>query len=429
MSSREQQRAHVVTQLLDGRLTMPEAARLMGLSTRHTKRLVAQVRQRGLAALAHGNRGRPPARRLPETVRARLLALARTTYAGCNDCHFTELLAEQEHVAVSRPTVQRWLRAAGIGNPRKRRPPKHRRRRERMPQAGLLIQMDASPHPWLEARGPRLVLHAAIDDATGEVLAAVFRPEEDSYGYLLLLRRLIRRYGVPAAVYTDRHGMFHRDAPPLSIADQLAGELAGTQISRALRELGIHWIPASSPQSKGRIERLFGTFQDRLVSMLRLAQARTLEDAQRVLDHYLPRYNAQFARAPLNPEPAWQPVPSHADLERMCSFKYRRTVNHDNTIQLTGRLMQLDPGPGGRSYAGVRVDVHAHLDGTLSVYHRGRRLAAKRLPEGHRPRRPRPQPVTVPLGPPNKAHTPPADHPWRTGPLRPPTTRNSMAHE
>ncbi len=412
LSRREQQRAHVLAQVLEGRLTVPDAARLMGVSSRHAKRLLARVRAHGLAALAHGNRGRPPARRWPEPVRERLLTLARTTYAGCNDCHFTELLAEQEHFSVSRPTVQRWLRAAGIGSPRKRRPPRHRRRRERMPQAGLLVQMDGSPHAWLEARGPRLTLQAAVDDATGEVLEGVFRLQEDSHGYLLLVRRLIQRYGVPAAVYTDRHGMVSRDATALSIADQLAGQVTETQIGRALRELGITWIPASSPQAKGRIERLLGTFQDRLVSELRLAGACTIEQAQQVFDRFRPRYNARFARAALNPEPAWQPVPSATDLQRICSFKYRRTVAQDNTLHLDGRVVQLAPGPQGRSYAGARVDVYAHLDGTLSVYLHGRRLAAKRLPDGHQPRRPH-RPVTVPAGPPNKAHVPPPDHPWR----------------
>jgi hypothetical protein len=271
--------------------------------------------------------------------------------------------------------------------------------------------MDGSHHPWLEERGPRLVLHAAIDDATGEVLAAVFRLEEDAHGYFLLLRRLVQRYGVPAAAYTDRHGLFHRDprtAQP--IAEELEGLVPSTQIGRALHELGIRWIPASSPQGKGRVERLFGTFQDRLVVELRLAQARTLAEAQRVLDRFLPRYNARFAQPPVHPEPAWQPAP--ADLDRICCFKYQRTVSHDNTISLDGRLLQLAPGPGSRSYAGARVDVHARLNGTLAVYYRGHRLRVTRLPAGRHSQRPR-RPVPEPRPPRSTAHTPTADHPWR----------------
>ncbi len=424
MSKREQQRAHVLVQVVEGHLAVPDAARLLGLSVRHLRRLLAKVREDGPAALAHGNRGRASPRRLAEAIRTRVLALARSRYAGANDHHFTELLREHEGLIVSRPTVQRMLRKAGIGSPRTRRAPQHRRRRERMPQAGLLVQMDGSDHPWLEDRGPRLVLLAAIDDATGEVLAGVFRPEEDTHGYLLLLRQLIRRYGLPVAAYTDRHGIFHRDPrTPQGVAEQLEGDVASTQVGRALQELGIRWIPASSPQGKGRVERLFGTFQDRLVVELRLAQAKTLPEAQRVFDCFRARYNARFAHVPAQPEPAWRPAP--ADLTRICCFKYRRTVAHDNTVQLNGGLLQVHPGPSGRSYAGTRVDVHAFLDGTLAIYYRGQRLSAKRLPQGQRPSRmphdrfsepgPSPDPLLLHISrqPSQQPTIPASDHPWR----------------
>src|SRR5713226_2331016 len=424
LTMKEQQRGQVLPRVHAGLLTAKAAANLLVLSVRHVRRLIAEVRKKGLAALAHGNRGQQSRRRCAEAIRTRVLTLARTRYRGCNDCHFTELLAEREGIHLSRPTVRRLLREAGIGSPRTRRPPRHRRRRERMPQAGLLVQMDGSQHPWLEDRGPRLVLHAAIDDATGQVLGGVFRLEEDSQGYFLLLRQLIRRYGVPTAAYTDRHGIFHRDPrTPLTLDEQLQGTVESTQVGRALQELGIRWIPARSPQAKGRIERLFGTFQDRLVVELRLAQAATLTQAQRVLDRFLPRYNARFAQAPAHPEPAWRPAP--ADLDRICCFKYRRTVHHDNTVQLQGRLLQLRPGPGGRSYTGLRVDVYAHLNGTLAVAYRGQHLAIKVLPRGQRPsQRPqdrfperKPDPDTpLPTNgtqPPRATKAPPPTHPCR----------------
>jgi len=254
LTKKEQQRAHVLVQVVEGHLAVPDAARLLGLSFRHLRRLLAKVRQGGPAALAHRNRGRISPHRLAEVIRTQVLTLARTRYAGANDHHLTELLREHNGLILSRPTVQRLLRKAGIGSPRTRRAPKHRRRRERMPQAGLLVQMDGSDHPWLEERGPRLVLLAAIDDATGEVLAGVFRPQEDAHGYFLLLRQLIRRYGLPAAAYTDRHGIFHRDPrTPQGLAEQLEGDIASTQVGRALHELGIRWIPASSPQGTDEI--------------------------------------------------------------------------------------------------------------------------------------------------------------------------------
>jgi transposase len=327
----EQQRAHVLSHVQEKTLTVTAAATLTHLSVRHVHRLLAKVRAQGPAALAHANRGRVSQRRLAEAVRTRILTLARTTYVGVNDHQLTELLAEREDIHVSRKTVQRLLRGAGLPSPRRRRPPKHRRRRERMPQAGLLVQMDGSHHAWLEERGPRLVLHAAIDDATGEVLAGVFRPEEDAHGYFLLLRQLIGRYGLPVAVYTDRHGIFHRDPRSSEgLVEQLEGDIASTQIGRALQELGIEWIPALSPQGKGRVERLFGTFQDRLVVELRLARAQTLADAQRVFDRFRRHHNTRFAQAPVHATPAWRPAPP--DLTGVCCFKHRRTVAHDNTI-------------------------------------------------------------------------------------------------
>jgi transposase len=254
LTQREHQRLHVLSRVHGGGLHAREAARLLGVSLRHLRRLLARWRQHGAAALAHGNRGRPSPRRVAAVIRARILTLARTTYTGVNDHHLTELLAEREGLHVSRKTVQRLLRAAGLGSPRRRRPPRHRRRRERMPQAGLLVQMDGSHHPWLEDRGPRLVLHAAIDDATSEVLAGVFRPEEDAHGYFLLLRQLIRRYGLPAATYTDRHGIFRPALPaPHDVAAQLEGAVAATQVGRALHELGIRWIPAASAEGTDEI--------------------------------------------------------------------------------------------------------------------------------------------------------------------------------
>jgi transposase len=324
LTKKEQQRAYILSRVLAGTLTARTAADLLALSIRHLRRLLADLRTQGIAGLAHGNRGRVSARRFPDPIRARVVTLARTSYAGINDHQLTELLQERNGLRLSRPTVRRILRAAGIGSPRTRRPPRHRRRRDRMPQAGLLVQLDASHHSWLEARGPRLVLHAAIDDATGKVLGGIFRPDEDTQGYFLLLRRMIRRYGIPAAVYTDRHGIFHRDPrTPPTLIEELEGRPASTQVGRALEALLIRWIPAQTPEAKGRIERLFGTFQDRLVAELRLAQATTSVQAQRVLDHFLPRYNARFARPPAHPNPAWRPAPPKAELERICSLQAR----------------------------------------------------------------------------------------------------------
>lgn len=429
LTHRAQQRLQVLHALDRGDLLTAQAAALLGLSTRQVRRLRAAYRIRGLAGLVHGNRGRPSPRRTPDRVRARLLRLAQTTYAGSNFQHLSELLVEREGLRLSRQTISRLLRAAGLRSPRRHRPPKHRRRRDRMARAGLLVQVDGSIHAWLDHRGPRLTLLAAMDDATGEVLAATFREEEDAHGYLLLFNTLTQIKGIPAAVYSDRHGIFHRTskhAPTLH--EQLMGERTPTQVGRALHELGIRWIPASSPQAKGRIERLFGTFQDRLRTELRVAGIRSSAGANGFLTSFVRRYNVRFAQRPTDATSAYRPWPAGLDPQTVFCFKYQRVVGNDNTVSLGPHHLQLLPGPGGRSYAKATVDVHERLDGSLAVFYHGGCLAHQMCPGSPPVRVPaRPQRqrgghqrrgtsvTTRPAADRLRTHTaiPAADHPWR----------------
>jgi transposase len=371
----------IVLQTLDrGELLMAEAAALLGLSTRQVRRLRRAYRRHGPKALIHGNRGRPSPQRVATATRARIVHLAQTTYAGVNHTHLSELLADREGLVLSQPTIHRILRAAGLRSPRRRRPPRHRRRRERMARAGLLVQLDGSDHDWLQQRGPRLTLLAAIDDATGHVLAATFRDEEDTHGYFVVLRKLVQTKGIPVAVYSDHHSIFHRTAKrPLTLPEQLAGTPAPTRVARALHELGIRWIPASSPQAKGRIERLFGTFQDRLQTELRLARVTDRDGANTFLAHFLPRHNARFAQPPADPTPAYRPWPAKLDPQTVFCFKYQRVVSNDNTITLAPHLIQLLPEAQHRSYAKATVEIHKRLDGTLAVFHQGARIPSLRL--------------------------------------------------
>lgn len=255
LSQREQTRLLVLNALNRAELKMAEAARLLGLSLRQVRRLRRAYRRRGAAALAHGNRGRRSPRRLADTVRRRIITLARTRYSAINHSHFTELLEERESLRLSRQTVSRILNRAGVPSPRRRRPPKHRTRRERAPREGMLIHFDGSHHAWLEARGPRLVLHAAVDDATGKVLGAWFETEETAAGYFHVFRQVALGPGLPLAAYTDRHGIFQLRRATWTLQEQLQGHRTPTQVGRLLQDLGIHWIPASSPQAKGRIDR------------------------------------------------------------------------------------------------------------------------------------------------------------------------------
>ena len=251
-----------------------------------------------------------------------VVQLVSTTYAGANHTHLTELLRDREDIDLSRPTVRRILTKAGIPSPRHRRPPKHRVRRQRMPQAGMLVQIDGSFHHgsfhrWLGDDGPQFTLLLAVDDATSAVVNAVFSPEEDTRGYFTLMQGLIEHWGRPIALYGDRHGVFKFSGKPRHIQPPVEA----THFSKAMAELGIQQIFARSPQAKGRVERAAGTFQYRLVTELRLAGARTIDQANTVLRDFLPGYSFQFAVPAELDEPAYRPWDGDRPLAEVLCFK------------------------------------------------------------------------------------------------------------
>lgn len=379
LSVQEQQRSLVVAQMDRGAITSAAGARLLGLSERQARRLLAAYRQRGVVALAHGNRGKTPVNAVTEETRQQVITLARGTYAGFNQVHLTEQLAARDGIALSRSSVRRILAEAGIGSARTRRAPKHRSRRERYPRAGMLVQIDASAHDWLEGRGPRLTLFAAIDDATGEVLALLFRAQEDAQGYFLLVRMLVMTRGRPLALYHDRHSIFRVNAPE-TLAEQLAGERGPTQFGRLLDELAITSIPARSPQAKGRVERLFGTLQDRLVSVLRLAGATDAAEATACLPAFLADFNTRFMVPAAEEGACYRAWDAQRDPETCFCFKYQRTVGMDNTVRLGEYRLQLLPGPHRQSWARAVVEVHERLDGALAVYSQGVCLVTTQAP-------------------------------------------------
>ena len=378
----EQHKLKMVIDYDAGKTHAQRAAELLGISKRHFRRLVAAYRQRGIAALAHGNRGRTPANRTSEQVRQEILRLAKETYRDYNDCHFTEELAEQsEPILVSRSTLRRIRRAAGQGSPRKRRAPEYRSRRERHPQAGMMLQTDGSRHDWLERRGPWLTLIGMIDDANNEVPGANFREEEDAAGYFLVLEKVCMRKGIPQSIHADQHTIpsaslrtsFQSPSQP-TVEQELDGELPRTQFGRRVDELGIQPIAARSPQAKGRIERLWGTLQDRLVKELRKAGACDLESANQVLAAYLPKFNVRFQVEAAQPGSAYVPWPAERDPADYFCFKYTRSVTIDNTLPFNTHRLQIPPGPGRKSYAKARVELHHFMDGSLAVFYQGQHL-------------------------------------------------------
>ena len=427
LTAKEQRRLMVLNQLGSGLLSNEQGAGLLGISERQLRRLQRAYDEQGAKAVAHGNRGRPPANAIDPAIRRQVVVLATSRYQGFNQQHLTEMLAEHEHLALSRPTVHRILKEAGVASRRRRRPSRARHRRDRFPREGMLLQIDASPHDWLERRGPRLSLVGAIDDATGCVPWACFRVNEDAEGYFEVLRQTVQRKGIPLAVYADRHGIFFRTTNhnQLSLEEQLDGRRPPTQFGRLLEELGVQLILARSPQAKGRVERLWGTFQDRLTSELRLAGATTREEAQVVLAGFLPRHNRRFTVPPADPIPAWLPAPDRRRLDQLFCFKYRRTVANDHTVEF-GRL-RIDIPAGGprRSYARGTVDLHQQFDGTIAVYYEGTCLTKTKLPvspsgqrvhvnRGPSVARVPPSPSATPTpAPPTTPWRPPEDHPWR----------------
>ena len=393
MTQQELQRVKVIENAVMGRIRVQEAARVLGLSGRQVKRLKARYRAETVDWVRHGNRGRPSEKAISPQLREQIVELARNKYAGFNDTHLTEKLNQQEDIEVSRETVRRILRKAKLASPQKRRPPKYRSRRERKPRLGMMVLTDASREDWLEGRGPVLTLIGYQDDASGKVLAARFQLEyEDTVGYLRQFRAMVEREGIPLSVYRDQHGTFQRNDQHWTLEEELAGRQDPTQFGRVLEELGVSSIRALSPQAKGRIERMWKTFQDRLKSELRLRQASTLEEANRVLEWFVEVYNRQFGVDPKQAGNDFRPLSKKCNWDRIFSLKYERVVGNDHVIQFGSVAIQL-PAKGGKDgYAGQLVEVSHQLNGELHVWLGQQRLFSMELPldytPGRAPRRP-----------------------------------------
>jgi len=403
-------------------VTNAEGAAALGLSDRQFRRLKAAYRARGDAAMAHGNRGKRSPRRLPDSERQQIVQCMFEKYPGLNDCHLTEKLCAEEHLSVSRELVRRLRIEAGEPAKRRRRAPKHHRRREREAREGALVLIDGSTHAWLESRGPVFTLVGAVDDASGRILTLVVREREDLHGYLELLRRVASEHGVPLAFYGDRFGALIRNDPHWTLEEELRGRQDPTTFGRILEELGVAFIAAGSPQAKGRIERLWGVLQDRLVAELRLLGVKTLDQVRAYLPHFIAEYNARFAKPVRDPRAAWRPGPR--DLPLRLSCRYVRVVARDNTASIPGRWLQLPARSQNRSWQGCSVELRECLDGTFHALHRGRVIASQEVlagpftlvqrEGGHRARR-RTQNLAPPPQIEDTAPTPTRKRPQRLG--------------
>jgi transposase len=390
MSQKEFQRVKVIENAAGGRLSVREASHLLQLSERQVQRLKRRYQPDSVGWVQHGNRGRSMPWAVSVPQKQLILNLARGKYRGFNDSHLAEKLRVEEKLAVSRETVRRILRAAKLASPQKRRARQYRSRRPARPRFGMMVLTDATRHDWLEGRGPELTLIGFQDDATSQILAAHFQLEpENTVGYLRSLHTMILSHGIPLSLYRDRHGIFQRNDSHWTLAEQLAGKQAPTQLGRAFDQLGIEQIPAYSPQAKGRIERAWRTFQDRLVSELRLARATTGSQANTVLARFCADYNQRFAHPAADAACDFRSLPRRFDLARCLALHYQRVVGADHTITLGAHSIALPPLPGHRGYARETVELSHQLDGMLRVYRGDRLLLSLPLPlEEYADRRP-----------------------------------------
>lgn len=369
LTMKEVNRLRVLQGYMDGKMLIGEAARILERSLRSVYRMLAKLREKGPEGVLHGNRNKLSPRRVPEAARKKVIGLALGRYRDINDTHLCEILSKAEGIVMGRETLRGILRKEGIPSKRKVKRRKYRSRRERKEAFGMMLQLDASPHDWLQGRGPWLTLLGGKDDATGYVWAH-FEEAETTWGYFDLMGEVISTHGVPLSLYADRHSIFHTTREP-TIIEQLKDVVPLTQFGRAMEELGISVMKAWTPQAKGRIERQWGVFQDRLVVELRLAGANTLEQAREVLKRFLKDYNERFCRLPKQSAAVFRKAPPKAVLHNILCLKETRMVKKDHTLSFDGLVLQI---PFCRKYpciADRQVDVRQYRDGHLEIGYRG----------------------------------------------------------
>lgn len=368
LTMKEVNRLKVIQGCMDDRIRVEEASQILKRTPRSVYRMLAKVREKGPEGILHGNRDRVSPKRIPDNVRKRLVELALEKYRDINDTHLCEILGRNEGIAIGRETLRGILRDGQIPPKRKVRRRKYRSRRERREAFGMMLQIDASPHDWLEGRGPWLTLVGAKDDATGFVWAH-FEEAETTWGYLDLMEEVFKTHGLPLSLYSDRHSIFHTTREP-TIIEQLQAVVPQTQFARAMDELGIQIIKAWTPQAKGRIERQWGTFQDRLVVELRLAGAKTLKQAGEVLKGFLREYNRCFCVPPRQSAAVFRKAPPKLTLRKTLCLKETRVIKKDHTISFDGLVLQIPYNKRYPCMADRQAEVRQYRDGHVEIAYR-----------------------------------------------------------
>jgi hypothetical protein len=395
MTQRDRDRLVVLKKAQKKLITQSQAATELDISERHVRRLLLRLREAGDKSVIHGLRGRESNRKLNAEFREKAVRiLSGEVYRGFGPTLASEYLAKKHKLRIGRETLRQLMKQAGLWRSRKQKVEDVHQWRQRRSSHGEMVQWDTSDHDWLEGRGERLYLIHMIDDATSQLLGRFVRSDSTEEN-MRLLRTYLESNGRPLSFYTDKASMFHTTPKVSRSQKDLARDerepLPPTQIGRALRELNIVWIAAHSPQAKGRVERSFGTAQDRLVKGLRVAGARTLEQANRYLEtEFLPWWNQHLAVAPANAADAHRPLGPEHDLAAALSTVETRQVNNDYTIQFHGQLYRIESSSVVAGLRGATVRVERRLDGGIHVRFRERYLAIAVVPQQpalHKPAR------------------------------------------
>jgi len=396
----ELRRLYVIQKVLEGGLKQVEAAEILSLSSRQIRRVVRRVKREGQRGIVHRSRGRPSNRKMSDQLKEKVIKLYRGSYKDFGPTLACEKLLERDGVSISDETLRRWLIGSGDWKRvRKRR--KHRQWRERKGHPGEMVQMDGSHHAWFEDRGEPCVLMGYIDDANGNAFGR-FYDHEGTMPAMDSFKRYIRKYGLPLKVYLDGHSTYKSTAKP-TIQEQLEGMEPLSEFERALKELAVEVSHAHSPQAKGRIERLFRTFQDRLIKEMRLRGIRSIEEGNRFLSEYLPVYNKRFSVRPREKEDLHRPLPRGLDLNAILCIKTERTLRNDFTVAHNRKLYQIE-----EATKASKVIVQDRMDGSMRITYRDQALRFREITE--RPIRENKQSV---ISRRRKTYIPPADHPWR----------------
>jgi len=403
MSQQEIDRLLILDGVMKRKLTQVRASEVLGLSERQVRRLVKRIKQSGAAGIAHGNRGKRSGRKLPEERAAEITEVVRSRYGGFGPTLAAEKLREREGLEVSREKLRQLMLEAGLWRRARRRRRIHTWR-ERKAHVGQMVQLDGSHHDWLEGRGPRMVLMGFCDDASSRFFGR-FYEYEGVYPAMDSLERYIRRYGRPVSLYVDKHSTY-KTTRQACFDELLRGESASTQLQRACGQLGIEVIHAGSPQAKGRVERSFGTHQDRLVKEMRLEGISTMEQANDFLDHYLPRHNEKFAQEPLKSKDLHRRLPPGMKYRDIFCIKEKRIISNGYTIQWKNRQLLIDHPTAAMRRR--RVEVREHFDGSIEMIFNGRKLKYREITGRRKSAQQKPA-ANVQKG---KA-IPSPDHPWR----------------